>query len=176
MKLIFIYGPPGVGKLTVAKKLAKLTGYKIFHNQLTVDLVCSLFDFEDKISNKLSSKFRLELLQEAAKHKIKGVIMTFVYAQGFDNKYIPKLVNSIKKYGGRTSFIRILCQENELHRRLKNKSRKKHKKITSIKKLYEIMKKHNLKSTIPKYKTLTIENTNKKPIQVAKIIKRKLKI
>lgn len=45
MKLIFIYGQPAVGKLTVAKELEKITGYKILHNHLFVDLVRSVFEF-----------------------------------------------------------------------------------------------------------------------------------
>ena len=38
MKLIFLHGLPGVGKLTVAREFAKLTGFKVFHNHLAVDL------------------------------------------------------------------------------------------------------------------------------------------
>ena len=34
MKHLFLYGAPAVGKLTVAKELADLTGYKLFHNHL----------------------------------------------------------------------------------------------------------------------------------------------
>lgn len=45
MQLIFIYGPPAVGKLSVANALAKLTGYRVFHNHLTIDLVRSIFDW-----------------------------------------------------------------------------------------------------------------------------------
>ena len=45
MKLIFLHGLPGVGKLTVARQLAALTGFKLFHNHLTVDLVTSVFEF-----------------------------------------------------------------------------------------------------------------------------------
>ncbi len=37
MKLVFIYGPPASGKLTVARELAALTGYKLFHNHLVVE-------------------------------------------------------------------------------------------------------------------------------------------
>jgi len=48
MRLIFIYGPPATGKLTVAKELAKLTKYKIFHNHLTVDLIGSVLKFGTK--------------------------------------------------------------------------------------------------------------------------------
>ncbi len=35
MQLVFLYGPPGVGKLTVGNALSALTGYKLFHNHLT---------------------------------------------------------------------------------------------------------------------------------------------
>ena len=45
MKLIFLYGAPGTGKLTVARELAALTGYRLFHNHLTVDLAKAIFDF-----------------------------------------------------------------------------------------------------------------------------------
>ena len=39
MTLVFIYGPPGVGKLTTARALAELTGFRVFHDHLTVNLV-----------------------------------------------------------------------------------------------------------------------------------------
>ena len=33
MKLIIIYGPPAVGKLTVAEELSRRTGFKILQNK-----------------------------------------------------------------------------------------------------------------------------------------------
>ena len=43
MKLILLYGPPAVGKLTIAKEIARLTGFKLFHAHLTSDLVEAIF-------------------------------------------------------------------------------------------------------------------------------------
>ena len=43
MKLILLYGPPAVGKLTIAKEIARLTGFKLFHAHLTSDLVEAFF-------------------------------------------------------------------------------------------------------------------------------------
>ena len=43
MQLVFIHGAPAVGKLTVARELAALTGFRLFHNHLTVDLAGSVF-------------------------------------------------------------------------------------------------------------------------------------
>lgn len=49
MKLIYIYGPPASGKLTVAKELEKLTKYKLFHNHLINDVISEIMDFDKDI-------------------------------------------------------------------------------------------------------------------------------
>lgn len=42
--VIILYGPPGVGKLTVANELIKATSdFKLFHVHMLADLVSSLF-------------------------------------------------------------------------------------------------------------------------------------
>lgn len=56
MRLVLIYGPPAAGKLTVAKGLAHLTGYKFFHNHLTVDVVLSVFERASKPSRNTEAK------------------------------------------------------------------------------------------------------------------------
>jgi hypothetical protein len=35
--LVYIYGPPASGKLTIAGRLSELTGIPLFHNHLTVN-------------------------------------------------------------------------------------------------------------------------------------------
>ena len=42
MRLVFIHGPAARGKLTVAKELARLIDFRLFHNHLTVDFVAAL--------------------------------------------------------------------------------------------------------------------------------------
>lgn len=39
MKLVIIFGPQAVGKMTVGQELEKLTGLKLFHNHMTIELV-----------------------------------------------------------------------------------------------------------------------------------------
>ena len=67
MDLVYIYGPPGVGKFTVATSLSKLTGYRLFHNQLSIEFVRSVFDFGTPSFNRLVLKFRAEMMEQAAK-------------------------------------------------------------------------------------------------------------
>jgi tRNA uridine 5-carbamoylmethylation protein Kti12 len=67
MRLIFIYGPPAVGKLTVTTELAKVTGFKLFHNHVSIQFVQSIFEFGTRQFWKLTDKFRLSIFEEAAK-------------------------------------------------------------------------------------------------------------
>jgi hypothetical protein len=46
MRLVYLYGPPGIGKLTIGRELAKQTGYRLFHNHQAVDLAISIFPRE----------------------------------------------------------------------------------------------------------------------------------
>lgn len=43
MRLIFLYGPPASGKLTIAEVLSERTGIPLFHKHLSRDLVKDIY-------------------------------------------------------------------------------------------------------------------------------------
>jgi len=43
--LLFVIGPPAVGKMTVGRAIAARTGLRVFHNHLSIEPVVRLFDF-----------------------------------------------------------------------------------------------------------------------------------
>ena len=90
-ELVILYGPPAVGKLTVAQALAEGTGYKVFHHHLTTDLVTSLFPFGSETMVRLTMTYRVEMLAEAASVALRGVIHTVVYAAGTDDDFMQRL-------------------------------------------------------------------------------------
>jgi len=45
MKFVLIFGPHAVGKMTVGQELAGITGLKLFHNHMTIDLVANFFSY-----------------------------------------------------------------------------------------------------------------------------------
>src|ERR1700687_711257 len=75
MRLVVLYGPPGVGKLTIGTELSELTGFKLFHNHLTVDLVTSVFPPGSEAWNRLARRIRLAVFAEAA-HEGVDLILT----------------------------------------------------------------------------------------------------
>jgi hypothetical protein len=64
MRLVFLYGPPGVGKLTVGRELAALTGFKLFHNHLGVNAVRAVFPPGTEPWNRLVGQLWIAVLVE----------------------------------------------------------------------------------------------------------------
>jgi len=170
MKLIYIYGPPAIGKLEVSKQLAKITKFRLFHNHLTADYVSSIFPLKDKISNKLKCQFVYQMLESAAKYKVKGVIFTKVYDSS-DKNFVKNVIETIEKYDGEVLFVRLYCKPKKLFERVTKNSRKTFDKVKTVKDLKIILKKNNKFETIPFKKSLTINNDSFSPKKCADKIK-----
>jgi hypothetical protein len=132
MKLVFLHGMPGVGKLTVATELAKMTGFKLFHNHLTVDLVSSLFDFGSEPFVELRERIWLDTFAQAAAARLEGLIFTFAFEKTVPEGFVAKVVKSIEGNGGEVIFVRLTCQPNELEKRITNPTRQTFGKLTSL--------------------------------------------
>ncbi len=168
MKLIVLYGPPGVGKLTVARALARRTGFKILHNHLTIELLCALFDWGSAPYNQLAQRYRIELLETAAQHGIKGVITTLVYGAEIDATEVRELLQRMKKRRVKVCFVKLACSQSELERRIKHHSRKAFTKIRHVKHLRDMMKKYDVTSTIPFGDNFIIDTTALSPQRTAR--------
>jgi hypothetical protein len=76
MRVIFIYGQPASGKLTVARALAERTGIAVFHNHLVVDALEAVFPFGSEPFVRLREQFWLAVFAEAAQAD-RSLIFTF---------------------------------------------------------------------------------------------------
>jgi hypothetical protein len=170
MNLVFIYGPPAVGKLTVANALAKLTGYRVFHNHLTIDLVRSIFDWGQGPFFTLVDRYRLELIEAAAKADVPGLIFTFVYAKDHDDGFVKSVVGAVERHGGRVYFVRLTCERKELFRRVRALSRRRFRKMKHVKGLREWLDRYDLFNDVPYEHNLVIDNTRLSPHKAAHLI------
>jgi AAA domain len=138
VKLIFLSGLPGVGKLTVAKELSALTGLKLFHNHLTVDLLLSIFEFGSLPFVELRESIWLSAFDHAARANLPGLIFTFNVENTVHQSFINKTQEIVSSRGGEVLFIELMCDEEELERRMDAPSRREHKKLTSWKQYQEL--------------------------------------
>lgn len=131
VKLIFISGLPGVGKLTVAKRLAELTGLPLFHNHLTVDLLLSVFAFGSPPFVELRESIWLSVFEHSLKANLPGLIFTFNAENSVRQSFIDKTVEMFAAHRSRVYFVELACSEVELERRMHAPSRHEYKKMTS---------------------------------------------
>lgn len=170
MELVILYGPPGVGKLTVAEALAARTGYKVFHNHLTNDLVTSLFPFGSEQMLRLTMRYRVELLAEAARAGLDGVIHTFVYAAGTDDEFMQALIDAVEPHGGHVTLVLLRCDPEVLLERVVAESRSAHRKLRDQEIMRRLLRDERLLEPYPHRPSLVIDNTQRRAEEVADII------
>lgn len=131
MRLIFLHGAPAVGKLTVASELAALTGFRLFHNHLTVDLVSSLFPFGSEPFIILREQIWLAAFAQAAQQNV-SLIFTFNPEATVRHRFIQEAIDLVGSEGGKIIFAELTCDEVELERRIGDASRKEFGKLASV--------------------------------------------
>ena len=109
MHLVVIFGPPAVGKMTVGHELCLLTGYRLFHNHLTVEPVLDIFEFGAPPYTRLVSEFRRRVIEEAAGSDLPGLVFTMVWGLELENDLalITSYVDIVEERGGRVSFVEL---------------------------------------------------------------------
>ena len=131
MKLVFLHGAPAVGKLTVARELAALNGFRLFHNHLTVDLVSSLFPFGSEPFVLLREQIWLAAFAEAARNNV-SLIFTFNPERTVRESFVPDTIEVVEGAGDKVVFVELTCAEGELEDRLEDASRKEFGKLASV--------------------------------------------
>lgn len=159
MKLVLIYGAPGVGKLTTAKALADLTGFRLFHNHLAFDLAKSIFDFPSAPFSQLSEKVRLAAFEAAARAQLRGLIFTFVYAAPDDDGFVARVIEAVEKERGEVLFVRLHCNPATHEQRVLEPERKVFAKVNSVEQLRRAQARWNLTSAVPLRESLEIDNS-----------------
>lgn len=67
MKLVIIFGPHAVGKMTVGQELAQITELKLFHNHMSIEIVSDLFENLPSERSRLTNLIRKEIFESYSK-------------------------------------------------------------------------------------------------------------
>ena len=170
MKLVFIYGPPAAGKLTTAAALARMTGFKLFHNHLTVDCVGAVFDFGTPTFFRLVDQMRLDIFEAAAQEGIPGLIFTFVYANPEDDEFVSRAEAAVSKLGGEVCYVQLYCDPERLRERVGLESRRPFGKIDNQEALDELLARYDLFSPVSGRDSLRIDNGDVTVDEAARLI------
>ena len=117
--LVFIIGPPAVGKMTVGYELAARTGLRLFHNHHTIDLVLQFFPFGTPPFGRLVHEFRRRIFEEVAASGLPGLVFTYVWAfdHPSDAASVEALAAIFKARGSRVVYVELEASQDERLRR-----------------------------------------------------------
>ena len=172
--------------MTVGQELSKLTGLKLFHNHMTIDIVSDLFSNMPKERSRLTTVFRNEIFKSFSECDEYGMIFTFMWALDSqdDWDYINSVEAIFKDKGAEVYYIELEAdynlrlERNKTENRLLNKPSKRD--LNHSEQLFKVLEeKYRLNSydnEIKKEKYIKIDNTNLEPNEVAKMIKDKFEL
>jgi hypothetical protein len=123
--LIFIIGPPAVGKMAVGHELAQLTGFKLFHNHQTIELVLRFFPFGSPPFSRLVREFRRRIFEEVAASELPGLIFTYVWAfdEPSDSATVMEFADIFLNRGSRVLYVELEATLEERLRRNRTEHR-----------------------------------------------------
>lgn len=169
MTLVFIYGPPAVGKWTVGRQLAERTGYRLFHNHLSIDCVRSVFDLGTPSFAMLAGLIRNEVIAEAARQGV-DLIFTYSYTKGADDRAILTLTRMVEDVGGRICFVQLTCAKSAQESRVVNPVRAQMGKLAELAVLRAYIASGNRNGAFLHRPNLRLDTTHLAPEETAEKI------
>lgn len=171
MRLVIIHGPPAAGKLTVSRELAARTGFKVFHNHISIDCVKAVFEFGSAAFWRVLKLIREETFAEAAREGV-SLIHTFCYAKGDDDEQYWRMIASVEENGGEVNSVLLVCDDEVRRERIVADERKQIGKLTDPDSIDMSRDEFDLFSPLPGRETLIIDTTRVAPDKAAsRIIK-----
>lgn len=110
--LIVILGPPASGKAAIGHELARLTGFRLFHNHLTADAAAALFGWGTPQYLEATAEMRLALMTRAlAQRSSPSIVFTFVWAFDLpeDQRFMAELARLFTSRGHGVFYVELLA-------------------------------------------------------------------
>jgi hypothetical protein len=132
VRLIFIHGPAAAGKYTVAKELAALTGFELYHNHLVVDEVLKTHPFGTPgFVAERDRRWRDYFAEHPGRTK-PGVIFTFNPENTVPQAFIDWLFAEMARRGVTLHSVEIAASEDVIESRIASKQRQQFRKLTDV--------------------------------------------
>jgi hypothetical protein len=141
--LVYIYGPPAVGKLTVATELEQQTGFRLFHNHLTIDAVKVVFEFKSAPFTEVVHRLRLDVFETAARNRLDVIFTNNSVWDVPDGRarfaeFAEEARSRVETAGGKVLFVQLVAPLAVLEGRVGAASRHERGKIVRPARIREL--------------------------------------
>lgn len=182
-RFVLILGPHAVGKMTVGQELAKITGLRLFHNHMSIELSRKLFAPNEKEEFKsLIRAIRQKVFELFATRDLPGLIFTYMcpFDQEEEMHYLENLIELFESNGTKCCVVELCADFDVRLIRNKTENRLRHKEskrdlVWSEAEMRTTSEKYRLNSyegeELPFENYMKLDNTNLAPDIVARMIK-----
>lgn len=186
-KLVIILGPHAVGKMTVGQELSKITGLRLLHNHISIELARKLFEKNEPEWKILSESIRQTVFELFAKGDFPGLIFTYMCDFDMENEfdYLSRKMRLFEDNGGECYVAELSADfdvrlvRNKSENRLLHKETKRNLEASEAE-MRSTSANHRLNSfegeKLPFKNYIKIDNTNIPPEKAAKMIKERFSL
>lgn len=176
MKCIVLYGPPAVGKLTVARELAKSGNTHVFDNHKVLELISPVIANDGELVT-LSYSLQLQILNAAMRYSRVDVIFpfTFTASSQADVAFLQTMVEAAQTHSVALHLIHLRAKKRTLLERAVDPSRFGTTKITDPAMLQPLLDSYDFDSAMPGDHSMTINTTHLTAKETAQQIVRIMK-
>jgi hypothetical protein len=123
--LLFVVGPPAVGKMSVGQAITERTGLRLFHNHIAIELALRYFDFGTPAFHRIDAAIRRLVIEEVAASDLPGLVFTYVWAFNVpeDQAVVEEFAKPFRERGARVLFVELEATQDERLKRLAGVSR-----------------------------------------------------
>lgn len=166
LEIIFLHGPPGSGKLTIAGELKSIFGGVVLHNHLTFDVAKECIGIDAPEFWELCDELRLVCYQFMARHRCGIVVLTMCYDHPHDLAFFRKMEQVFANVRTRLHPVYLECSLPTLEERIISPQRKQQGKIFELTHLHKVLNDWNCVA-VPSRECITVQTDGKTPKQCA---------
>lgn len=169
MKLLFLHGPPAVGKRTVGEEIVRLAGGRLLDNHAAVDFARTVLDFDAPGFWDLVHAARMIALEKAAQHGVRLVVQTSCYSHPDDLSLLEDFERILARHGGALLPVFLTCSKESLEQRVGAADRIARRKVTTKEGLDRCLSRWNL-VPVPRASCITVDTDAASPAEAARTI------
>lgn len=113
MHLVCIIGPPAVGKMTVGRELCALTGFRLFHNHMSIEPLLGVFDVGAPSFNRLNRLIRRQVIAESVVADLPGLVFSLAwdFDHPADTAAVEALIAPVVDAGAPVDFVELYAAQ-----------------------------------------------------------------
>jgi hypothetical protein len=111
--LVCVTGPPAVGKMTVGRAVCELTGFRLFHNHMSIEPLLGIYGFGTPSFQRINAMIRREIIAESVVADLPGLVFTFAIDLDHpgDLAHLHELIEPVERAGAPIDVVELLAPQ-----------------------------------------------------------------